>query len=78
MKEKQKILREYPSILLNTLFHEYEKYEKYRKVEFSNVYFFSDDVKSMGNQAYQNCNYYQALDYYEYVTLIYFLLIISV
>ena len=32
------------------------------------MYFVSDDIKSMGNDAYRNNNLYLALDYYEYVS----------
>lgn len=65
LKKKQERLRSYPPIVLHTLFHNHKNYEKYRKVEFSNLYFFSDDVKAKGNKKYQKNFYYAALDYYE-------------
>ena len=59
------MIRAYPPVLLNTLFHEGLKYEKYRKVEFSNLFFFMDEIKTMGNDAFLKNNFYLALDYYE-------------
>jgi hypothetical protein len=41
--------------------------EKYRQHEFSNLFFFSDEIKSLGNEAYRKGDYYLALDYYEQV-----------
>lgn len=61
---------EYPQILINTLFHEQKKCKKLRKVEFSNMFFFADEIKLKGNEAYKNNDYYLALDYYEHVTII--------
>ena len=38
---------------MHTLLHEDSKYDKLRKeIEFSNVFFFADEIKSLGNEAY--------------------------
>lgn len=60
-------MRKYPPIILHTLFHNDEKSQQYRKADFSNLFFLTDDVKSKGNEAYRSGNYYLALDYYEHV-----------
>ena len=65
LKLKQKLLRTYPPVLLQTMFIDYPKLEKFRKQEFSNVFFYTDEIKTMGNDAYQKNNFYLALDYYE-------------
>ena len=52
VKLSQEKIRSYPPILLHTLFHEDSKYDKYRQAEFSNLFFFADDIKSKGNEAY--------------------------
>ena len=62
---KQEKLRSYPPILLHTLFHNHKQIGKFRKVEFSNLYFFSDELKGKGNKRYQKNIFYLALDYYE-------------
>jgi hypothetical protein len=71
LKKSQLKLRSYPSVLLHTLFHENDRYEKYRNHEFSNLFFFGDEVKSMGNEAYHKGDYYTALDYYEQCLTLY-------
>lgn len=65
IKSSQKTIRKYPPVLLQTLFHDNPKFVKYRKAEFSNLFFFSDEIKTMGNDTYQKNNYYLALDFYE-------------
>ena len=52
-------------MLLHTLFHEDPNFDKYRTAEFSRLYFFVDDIKSKGNEAYHKGDYYLAIDYYE-------------
>lgn len=65
----QQRIRSYPPILLHTMFHDDPKFEEYRKVEFSTLFFFADEIKSLGNKAYQKGEFYLALDYYEQVSL---------
>lgn len=67
VKQSQARLRNYPPILLHTLFHEDPKNEEYREREFSQLFFFSDEVKSLGNEAFRKGDYYGALDLYEHV-----------
>lgn len=55
---------------MHTLFHEDPRYDKYRVQELSNLFFFSDEIKSMGNEAYHKGDYYTALEYYEQVNFI--------
>ncbi len=64
-------MRSYPPVLLHTLFHEDSRFQTLRKKEFSTLFFFSDDIKAMGNDAYQKGNYYLALDYYEQALTLY-------
>ncbi|CDW73796.1 UNKNOWN [Stylonychia lemnae] len=71
IKKNQKAIRNYPPILLQTLFHDNPKFVKYRKAEFSNLFFFSDEIKTMGNDAYQKNNFYLALDFYEQAISLY-------
>ena len=52
VKKSQARIRSYPPVLLHTLFHEDPKHEKFRVYEFSSLYFFGDEIKSMGNEAY--------------------------
>lgn len=68
LKKSQEMLRSYPPVLLHTLFHEDPHYERYRAQEFSNLFFFGDEIKSLGNEAYHKGDYYNALDFYEQVT----------
>ena len=65
VKRSQVRLRSYPPVLLHTLFHEDPRYDNYRSQELSNLFFFGDEIKSLGNEAYHRGDYYEALDYYE-------------
>eukprot|EP00347_Sterkiella_histriomuscorum_P024227 403331870 len=71
IKQNQKLTRSYPPVLLQTMFHDNPKFDKYRKEEFSNLFFFSDEIKTMGNDAYQKNNFYLALDFYEQALSLY-------
>lgn len=67
LKEKQKVLRSFPALLLQTLFNDNPSTHKYRNADFSQLYFFADEIKTMGNNAYQTDNLYHALEFYEEV-----------
>ena len=71
VKRSQARLRSYPPVLLHTLFHEDPKYEVYRRKNLSALFFFGDEVKALGNEAYHKGDYYTALDYYEQCITLY-------
>ena len=58
-------------MLLHTLFHEDSKYDRYRQAEFSSLFFFADDIKSKGNEAFHKSDFYLALEYYELTLSLY-------
>jgi hypothetical protein len=71
VKRSQARLRAYPPVLLHTLFHDDPKYDLYRQRNLSQLFFFGDEVKSLGNDAYHEGDYYTALDYYEHCLTLY-------
>ena len=71
VKKSQTRLRSYPPVLLHTLFHEDLKYELYRQKNLSELFFFGDEVKALGNEAYHKGDYYTALDFYEHCVTLY-------
>lgn len=71
VKQSQARLRSYPPVLLHTLFHDDPKYDQYRQRNLSQLFFFGDEVKSLGNDFYHKGDYYTALDYYEQCITLY-------